>query len=86
MKSPNNFVERLKEHPVLKARFESILDLAENNSGNVIKADDAEQQAIIEVRNLGNEILQDWAIQRVEASVNELKAEEKNLKGHGKKK
>jgi len=52
----------------------------------VIKADDAEQQAINEVRNLGNEILQDWAGQRVEASVKDLKIEEKNLKGNGKKK
>ena len=45
----------------------------------------AERQAIEEVRNLGNEILEDWARRRVESSANELKTEEKNLKGNGKK-
>jgi len=77
----DNFVARLEAHPTLKSRFESILDLAENTNGDVIKADEAERQAIKEVRNLGNEILHDWAIQRVESSANELKTEEKNLKG-----
>lgn len=37
----DNFVERLETHPVLKSRFESILDIVENTSGDVIKADEA---------------------------------------------
>lgn len=82
----NNFVERLKAHSALRSRFESILDLAENTSGDVITANEAERQAIEEVRQLGNEVLQDWATQRVEASANELKDKEKNVKGNGKKK
>jgi len=32
---------------------------------------------------LGNEILRDWALPRVEASANDLKNEEKNVKGNG---
>jgi hypothetical protein len=82
----DNFVERLEAHLTLKSRFESILDLAENTSGNVITADEAERQAIEEVRKNGNEILHDWARQRVEASAKELKDVEKNAKGNGKKK
>ena len=81
----DKFRERLEAHPTLKARFESILDLAENSNGDVIRADDAEQTAINEVRKLGHEILPDWAGMRVKVSVNELKAKEKVLKGPGKK-
>ncbi len=86
MLNKDNFIERLEAHPTLKSRFESILDLAENTSGDVIKADEAERQAIEEVRNLGNEILEDWARLRIESSANNLKNKEKNLKGNGKKK
>ncbi len=49
----------------------------------MITADEAELQAIEEVRNLGNEILQDWATQRVESTANELKNGEKTVKGNG---
>lgn len=56
-----NFVERLKSHPILRERFESILDIAENVQGDCIKADDAEMQVIEEVRKLGQATLQDWA-------------------------
>ena len=82
----DHFLERLEAHPTLKSRFESILDLAENTSGDVIKADEAERRAIEEVRKLGLEVLHDWARRSVEASANELKDEEKNVKGNGKKK
>mgnify|MGYP003572515163 CR=1 FL=1 len=37
----DNFVERLEAHPALKSRGLSILDIAENTSGDVIKADEA---------------------------------------------
>lgn len=53
--------ERLKKHPNLKKRFETILDIAENAHGDCIKANDAGEQVIEEVRKLGQEILQDWA-------------------------
>jgi len=82
----DNFIKRLENHPRLKSRFKSILDLAENTTGDFIKADEAEPQAIEEVRQLGHEILPDWAIGRTETSVNELKKSEKNVKGNGKKK
>lgn len=55
------FYERLKKHPVLRERFESILDIAENVNGDCLKADDAEEHVIQEVRKLGQTTLQDWA-------------------------
>lgn len=53
--------ERLKKHPNLRKRFESILDIAENAHGDCVRADEAEEQVIKEVRKLGQETLQDWA-------------------------
>jgi hypothetical protein len=82
----DDLVKRLKAHPILTARFEALLKLADNTRGDVITANEAERQTIEGVRNLGHELLQDWAQQRVKASVKELKAREQNLKGHGKKK
>jgi len=55
------FWERLKKHPTLRERFESILDIAENANGDCIRADDAEEQVIEEVRKLGQTTLQGWA-------------------------
>ena len=79
-------VERLGEHPILRKRFEAILDIAENTNGDVITADEAEQRAIEEVRQLGNEMLHDWAKKRVTESAKELKKQENKVMGHGKKK
>lgn len=82
----DSFSARLANHPTLKARFESILDVAENTNGDLISADEAEQRAIEEVRQLGNELMHDWAVQRVEASANEFKVQSEKVVGNGQKK
>src|SRR5438309_9388577 len=48
-----NLSERLEKHPELKERFEMIMDIVENVSGEVEKADEAERRAIEAVRQLG---------------------------------
>lgn len=53
--------ERLREHPKLKVRIEQMLDVIENTTGDVVKADEAEQRFIEELRKMGQESLQDWA-------------------------
>jgi len=80
------FCNRLNKHPALKRRMESILDLTENTKEDVIKADDAERRTIESVRQLGNEILHDWANRRIKSSTCKLKTEEKSIVGNGKKK
>ncbi|MBI4741671.1 MAG: hypothetical protein HY777_09050 [Betaproteobacteria bacterium] len=50
--------ERLERHPTLKARRERILDVAENASGDVRRADEAERRAIEEPRQMGLEVMQ----------------------------
>ena len=85
-KTEINLTERLRNHPILKSWVEAILDIAENTHGDLITADEAEQCAIEEVRKLGNEVLQDWAEERVLVSASELKNKEKDIVGNGKKK
>jgi hypothetical protein len=58
----NNLVERLEKHPHLRDRVEAILNIAENTTGELERADDAEMKAIEEMRKLGSELLQAWAI------------------------
>lgn len=52
---------RLAGHPVLRARFERILAIAENANNAVKLADDAEDRVTEELRRLGQEVLTDWA-------------------------
>jgi len=56
--------ERLKAHPALKKRFESLLDVVENTSGDVEKADEAERQVIKTLQKMGQEAIETWGISR----------------------
>ena len=56
--------ERVEEHPELEKRFEMILDIVDNAAGDVEKADEAERRVIEAVRQLGNEVMQGWAVQQ----------------------
>jgi hypothetical protein len=81
-----SFEERLRDYPELKERFEAILAIAEAESNDLRKADDAEQRAIEEVRKLGNEVMHAWARRRESQNVAKLTAEGDKLTKHGKKK
>ncbi|HBZ57161.1 MAG TPA: hypothetical protein DEO88_17280 [Syntrophobacteraceae bacterium] len=77
--------ERLQEHPGLCKRLESILDIAENADGALKTADEAEQRAIEELRRLGNELIQQWAINQEQKVVDDLGKQTARPVGHGKK-
>jgi hypothetical protein len=53
--------ERLNRHPELKAKIESLVSVVENAEGDLIKASEAEQRVIEEIRQLGQAALQGWA-------------------------
>jgi hypothetical protein len=72
-----NLLERLEKHPELKERFEMIVDIVENVSGEVEKADEAERRAIEAVRQLGNEIVHGWAQRQQQKKENECAQREK---------
>lgn len=71
---------RLEKHPLLKARVKEMLDVAENVNGQFIKADDAESAAIELVRQLGNDMLTDWAKGRAEEEAEQCKSDKTIVK------
>ena len=66
--------ERLERHPALKARMERILDVVENTSRDLRRADDAERQAIEELRQMGLEVMQGWGQKTANEAARELEA------------
>jgi hypothetical protein len=66
---------RLERHPAMKARFARVLDVLENVSGDLQRADDAERRAIDELRAMGQELLQGWAHGRTEKEAGRLEAD-----------
>ncbi len=78
---PNALLARLKDNPELLERIESILDLAENVSGKFDNANDAEQQAINELRRLGSELMSIWGRKQVEKKTDDFLAEKCKKKG-----
>ena len=62
---------RLAQYPELRARFEEILAVAENERGDANTADEAEERAVEQVRRLGQELMQSWAERKHERVVRE---------------
>ncbi len=56
--------QRLNRHPELKAKMEALLSVVENAEGDLIRADDAEQRVIEEMRQIGQTALQGWAVRQ----------------------
>jgi hypothetical protein len=56
-----NLEERLRQHPELKAKIETMLAIIENAGGDVEKAAEAERRIIEELRQMGSEVLHSWA-------------------------
>ncbi len=54
--------ERLRAHPELQAKIESLLAVVENAAGDVEKAAEAERRVTEELRQLGNEALHDQGL------------------------
>ena len=64
--SDTELLSRLNRHPVLKARLEALLAVVEEAGEDLVKADAAERRVIEELRQLGNELLTEWAECRIE--------------------
>jgi len=54
-------IERLRQHPELMERFQSILEISANTEGPIKSADEVEALLIEEMRRLGNTTMRDWA-------------------------
>ena len=80
------FLTRLNQHPQLRERMETLLNVVENVAGDCTKADAAEQSVIDELRNMGNEALHCWAEQAVQKATATVRDQQPALQGNGKKK
>lgn len=82
--SDEQFLHRLNAHPVLKARMTRLLDVVENTSGDLKRADAAEQRAIEEMRQMGLEVLENWAAEQIDQCT-EATAGREGVQRRGKK-
>jgi hypothetical protein len=74
----NELVERLEQHPKLKAHFEALLRIAENQDGRIELADDAEDRIIAAGRELNHDMLGLWAEGQVATKASEFEKRHKN--------
>ncbi len=81
----HSWEERLKAHPLLRERFDALLGIVEDTSGDLDKADEAEQRVIEQTRQLGNELLRAWATAKEADKRQQARQGEIPVKGHGKK-
>ena len=56
----------------MKARVARMLDLIENTGGDLKRADDAERQAIEELRRMGQELLGEWGQGRADQEAQQM--------------
>ena len=78
------FLQRLNDHPILRARVESLLGVVEDAAGDLEKADAAERRVIEELRQMGNEALTAWAQSGIARCVAQAQEEREGRSG-GKK-
>lgn len=77
-------MKRLEKHPYMLARLNAMLEVAENTSGEYDLADDAEEGIFVAVRELGNEMLQNWATVQIEHRSEKALIDKKTIR-HSKK-
>ena len=79
------FIQRLRRHPQLWARFQNILELTGNAAGPLKTADEMEALLLQELRALGNTSMNDFATQTEERVGAELKGRDTTVRSRKKK-
>jgi hypothetical protein len=78
-------MERLRRHPEILDRVQSILEIAENKEGPLKTADEVEELLVQEMRKLGNTTMRDWAGAAQEQVTGVLRGQEPTLRSRKKK-
>ena len=78
-------LEGLRQHPEMKERMQSILDLARNQHGLLKTADELEERLIAEVRQLGYCTMTQWARTAQERVTTELQTADPTVVSRKKK-
>jgi hypothetical protein len=61
LENSDDFFERLQHYPQLRAKFEALLNVVENASGDIVKAHEAEERVFEELRQMGQDAIQAWS-------------------------
>lgn len=78
-------LKQLRQQPELRARFQSILDLAHPATGPLKTADEVEALLIQELRQLGHASINEWATQAEARVADELKEQDRTIRSRKKK-
>ena len=78
-------IEQLREHPEMRVRMQSILEIARNAAGPLKTADEVEELLVEAMRRLGNVTLSQWATQAEERVSQELKGPDPTVRSRKKK-
>ena len=62
--SENDLVKRLLQHPELHECVEELLRIVENSDGQAFTADEAEEQIAEQIRRVGQDAMQTWAMRK----------------------
>jgi hypothetical protein len=78
-------IERLRRHPDLMERFQSILEIGADADGPIKTADQVEELLIEELRRLGNTTMGSWAARVEERLSQQLQQGEVSARARKKK-
>jgi hypothetical protein len=71
--SDEEILRGLQRHPEIKSRVAALLAVVEDTEGDLKRADDAEDRLIEEMRRLGQEAMQSWALGQVHQTEQEVR-------------
>jgi len=71
--SDEEITRKLHAHPQIGERIVSILSVVEADSAGLKRADDAQERLVEEVRRMGQEAMQAWALGQIEQTEQEVR-------------
>ena len=80
-----HLIERLRQHPEMLDRVQSILDLVHATDGPLKSADEVEELLIQELRQLGYSTMNQWATQAEVRVGDELQSQDATVRSRKKK-
>jgi hypothetical protein len=80
-----HLIEQLRQHPELRERVHSILEIVRNEVGPLKTADEVEELLIQELRRLGSATMHQWANQAEERVTTELRQQDPTVLSRKKK-
>jgi hypothetical protein len=85
--TPQEFhlIEQLRQHPEVKERVQSILEIVRNAEGPLKTADEVEGLLIEELRRLGSATMHQWANQAEEHVASEVQQQDPTVLSRKKK-